>query len=127
MRQRAEFGALVLRAMRLHREWGSVRIELGRLWLIRCARHPSGRRTLDHPNAWMTCWRRKLPEWDPATKWQGSEEPGPYWRGCDSRLKDKDDYGHFARCLFPDCECRKGRSASRRFCKRTKERNHDQR
>ena len=91
--------------MRIHREHGSVRIELGRLWLIRCARYPSGRRTLDHPNAWMLVWRRKLPEWNPATKWQGSEEPGPYWRGCDSRLKGKDDYGHFARCLFPDCDC----------------------
>jgi hypothetical protein len=47
-----------------HPTWGAVWIDIGRLRLIRCARHPSGRRTLDHPNAWMICWRRKLPEWD---------------------------------------------------------------
>jgi hypothetical protein len=58
--------------MRIHREWGSVRIELGPLWLIRCARHPSGRRTLDHPNAWMVVWRRGLPEWTATTsgRWE---------------------------------------------------------
>jgi hypothetical protein len=50
-----------------HPTWGATWIDLGRLRLIRCARHPSGRRTLDHPNAWMIIWRRRLPEWDPAT------------------------------------------------------------
>jgi hypothetical protein len=39
---------------RTHREWGSRRIELGRLWLIRCA--PG------HPNRWMIVWRTGLPE-----------------------------------------------------------------
>ena len=45
--------------MRIHREWGSVRIEIGRLWLIRCA--PG------HPNKCMIVWRTGLPEWDPTT------------------------------------------------------------
>jgi hypothetical protein len=68
--------------MRIHREWGSVRIELGPLWLIRCARHPSGRRTLDHPNAWMIVWRRGLPEWDPKTSGQ--------WKTLPARLTEAD-------------------------------------
>jgi hypothetical protein len=68
--------------MRVHREHGSVRIELGRLWLIRCARHPSGRRTLDHPNAWMLVWRRGLPEWDATTSGR--------WKTLPSKLTEAD-------------------------------------
>jgi len=40
--------------MRIHREWGSARIELGPLWLIRCA--PG------HLSKWMIVWRTGLPE-----------------------------------------------------------------
>src|SRR5262249_37244075 len=55
---------------------------LGRLRLIRCARHPSGRRTLDHPNAWMLVWRRGLPEYDWATAGQ--------WKTLPANLTDAD-------------------------------------
>ncbi|PWT77744.1 MAG: hypothetical protein C5B58_16345 [Acidobacteria bacterium] len=84
--------------MRIHREWGSLRIELGSLWLIRCAP--------EHPNRWMVVWRRGLPERDPRAKWMGSEKPGSYWRGCDARLQrargvDPED----ALCRFPNCTC----------------------
>jgi len=51
---------------RIHREWGAVWIDIGRLRLIWCARHPSGKRTLNHPNKWMLVWRRGQPEWDRA-------------------------------------------------------------
>lgn len=57
-----------------HPTWGSVRIELGRLWLIWCAPdrpstagHPN---IPGHPNKWMVVWRRGLPEWDPTTRWK---------------------------------------------------------
>jgi len=94
-------------ALRIHREWGSVRIELGRLWLIRCAR--SGRQTLDHPNAWMIVWRRRLPEWDPQTKWKGNDKPGRYWKGCDARLQRKRGVDpEDAVCAFPKCDCSNG-------------------
>jgi hypothetical protein len=60
--------------MRIHRESGSVRIEIGRLWLIWCApdrpsisgysgEHPN---IPGHPNRWMIVWR----EWDPTTRWE---------------------------------------------------------
>jgi hypothetical protein len=39
-----------------HPTWGAVWLDLGRLRLIRSA---SG-----HPNTWMICWRRRLPEFD---------------------------------------------------------------
>jgi hypothetical protein len=45
--------------MRIHRECGSVRIELGPLSLTWCA--PG------HSNRWMIAWRRGLPEWDATT------------------------------------------------------------
>jgi hypothetical protein len=61
--------------VRIHRE-------LGRLWLIRCARHPSGKRTLDHPNAWMVVWRRGLPEWDPTTSGR--------WKTLPAKLDEAD-------------------------------------
>jgi hypothetical protein len=35
---------------RIHRDGSAVRLELGRLWLIRCA--PG------HPNRWAIVWRR---------------------------------------------------------------------
>jgi hypothetical protein len=41
--------------LRIRREAGATRIELGRLWFIRCA--PK------HPNKWMLVWRTG-PEWD---------------------------------------------------------------
>jgi len=89
-----------------HPTWGAVWIDFGRLRLIRCARHPSGRRTLDHPNAWMIVWRRGLPEWDPQTKWEGSDTPGSYWKGCDARLERKRGANpEDARCRFPKCDC----------------------
>ena len=65
--------------MRIHREWGSVRIELGRLWLVWCAperpcisgypgEHPN---IPGHPNRWMIIWRTKSPEWDLASgRWK---------------------------------------------------------
>jgi hypothetical protein len=94
--------------MRIHREWGSVRIELGRLWLIWCAPdrpstsgHPN---IAGHPNKWMIVWRRTLPEWDPKTKWQGSDEPGPYFKGCIRRqLREPGD--PLTGCKFPKCDC----------------------
>jgi hypothetical protein len=54
----------------------------------------------------MIVWRRGLPEWHPKTKWEGSNEPGPYWKRCDARLKrtrgvDPED----AICRFPNCDC----------------------
>src|SRR5262249_21573407 len=61
--------------IRIHREWGSVRIEIGRLWLVWCAsdrpcisgypgEHPN---IPGHPNTWMIVWRRALPERNPTT------------------------------------------------------------
>jgi len=44
----------------VYREWGAVRIELGRLWFVWCAPGPPNSRALGHPNRWMI-WRRKLP------------------------------------------------------------------
>jgi len=54
----------------------------------------------------MIVWRRKLPEWDPRTKWEGNDEPGRFWKGCDARLQrthsvDNED----APCRFPNCDC----------------------
>ena len=59
---------------RIHHERGSVRIKLGRLWLIRCA--------LKHPNRWMIAWRRGLPEWDPTTSGR--------WKTLPTRLTEAD-------------------------------------
>jgi hypothetical protein len=89
-----------IKPLRIHREHGATRLELGRLWLVRCAP--------EHPNRWMIVWRRGLPEWDSRTKWQGSDQPGPYWKGCTARLQrargvDPED----ARCRFPNCDCAK--------------------
>jgi hypothetical protein len=85
--------------MRIHREWGSVRIELGPLWLIRCA--PG------HPNKLMRVWRRGLPEWNPRTHWIGNEKPGKFWRGCVARLERMraGDIINGPRCRFPKCNC----------------------
>jgi hypothetical protein len=90
--------------------WGAVWVDIGRLRLIWCA--PDRPSTPGHPNIpghpgrWMIVWRRATPEWDPRTKWQGSNEPGPCWRGCNARLQrkcgvDPED----ARCGFPNCDC----------------------
>jgi len=91
--------------MRTHREWGSLRLELGPLWLIRCA--PG------HPNKWMICWRTGLPEWDPRTKWEGSDKPGRYWKGCDARRSRKRGVDpEDAICRFPNCDCATQRKAA---------------
>jgi hypothetical protein len=60
-----------------HPTWSAVWFDLGRLRLIRCAPDRpsvSGYRG-EHPNipgsnTWMICWRRRLPEFDPATQGQ---------------------------------------------------------
>jgi len=54
----------------------------------------------------MVVWRQSLPEWDPKTKWEGSDDPGPYWRGCDARLQRKRGVDpEDAICRFPNCDC----------------------
>jgi hypothetical protein len=58
-----------------HPTFGTAWLDIGRLRLIWCARHPGGERTLDHPNKWMIVWRRKLPEFDPTTKGQWKTLP----------------------------------------------------
>jgi len=60
----------------------------------------------------MIAWRRRLPEWNSRTEWEGSDKPGPYWKGCDARLQrargvDPED----AICRFPKCECRQSDQA----------------
>jgi hypothetical protein len=89
---------------------GTTRFEFGRLWLVRGAPdRPSAPGHPDipgHPNAWMLVWRRRAPEWDPRTRWAGSDKPGMYWRRCAARLErargvDPED----ARCRFPKCDC----------------------
>jgi hypothetical protein len=88
---------------RIHREHGSTRLELGRLWLIWCAGPQPG--SLGHPNKWMIVWRRGLPEWDPRTKWEGAEKPGPYWGQCEARLQRKRGVDpEDAVCQFPYCD-----------------------
>jgi hypothetical protein len=56
----------------------------------------------------MLVWRRGLPEWDPRTKWQGSDKPGPYWKGCAVRLEsirlNQPIQQLEARCRFPNCD-----------------------
>src|SRR5262245_21030613 len=74
-----------------------VAVKLGRLRLIRCA--PS------HPNVWMIVWRQDLPEWDPKTRWEGNNEPGPYWNGCDARQRTRGADPEDAICRFPNCDC----------------------
>jgi hypothetical protein len=89
---------------RIHRECGSIWLELGRLWLIRCAGGPRPG-SPGHPNRWMIVWRRGLPEWDPKTKWEGSDEPGRYWRHCEARLQRKRGVDpEDAVCQFPNCD-----------------------
>jgi len=51
-----------MKRWRIHREDGAVRLELGRLWFVRCAPPRPG--SAGHPNCWMVAWRRRLPEWD---------------------------------------------------------------
>jgi len=90
--------------------WGAVWIDLGRLRLIWCAPDrpstPGHPNIPGHPNRWLIVWRRATPEWDPRTKWQGSDEPGPYWKGCDARLQRKRGVDpEDARCGFPNCDC----------------------
>src|SRR5262245_3542846 len=54
----------------------------------------------------MIVWRRGVSEWDPKTKWQGSDKPGPYWKGCDARLQRKRGVDpEDAICRFPNCDC----------------------
>jgi hypothetical protein len=53
----------------IHREHRATRLELGRLWFIRCASNrpsefPGHPDIHGHPNVWMIMWRRRLPEWD---------------------------------------------------------------
>lgn len=98
---------------RIHREWGATRLELGRLWLIRCA--PNRPNTLGHPpiaghpNVWMIVWRRRLPEWNRdsyeglhrtykteeerhayfAAKFPRVKEPNVTWRG-----ERRDEHGN---------------------------------
>ena len=96
-------------ARRIHREHGAVRLELGRLWFIWCARDrpssPGHPNIPGHPTKWMIVWRRGLPEWNPRTKWKGSDAPGPYWRGCEARLQRKRGVDpEDARCRFPNCD-----------------------
>jgi hypothetical protein len=86
--------------MRIHRERGAVRIDLGSM--VR----------REHPNRWTIAWRRKLPEWDPRTKWAGSDKPGTYWKGCGARLQRARGVApEDARCRFPKCECRQNDQA----------------
>src|SRR5262245_59264694 len=90
-----------------HPTWGAVWLDLGRLRLIWCV--PK------HPNRWMILWRRGLSEWDPKTKWAGSETPGPFWRSCDARLQRKRGVDPAdAPCRFPKCECWRHLPKSRR-------------
>jgi len=89
----------------IHREDRAVRLELGRLWFIRCAPNrpstPGHPPIAGHPNVWMIVWRRRLPEWDPksyawlhqtykteaerhayfAAKFPRVKEPNVTWRG----------------------------------------------
>jgi hypothetical protein len=90
--------------------WGAVWVNLGRLRLIWCApdrsSSPGHPNIPGHPNVWMVVWRRQTPEWDPQTKWKGSNTPGRYWKGCAARLdrlRGLDDWD--ARCKFPKCGC----------------------
>jgi hypothetical protein len=98
--------------MRIHRERGATRLELGRLWFIWCA--PDRPSTPGHPNIagrpnkWMIVWRRGLPEWDPTTKWKGADEPGPYFKGCIRRQLHEPGYP-LTGCKFPKCNCGKGK------------------
>src|SRR5262245_10535172 len=78
-------------AMRIHREWGSVRLELGPLWLIWCApdrpNTPGHPNIPGHPNRWMIVWRRGLPEWNPG--------PPRRWKTLPAKLTEADrrDFG----------------------------------
>jgi len=54
----------------------------------------------------MIIWRRGLPEWNPRTKWEGSSEPGCYWKDCAARLERKRGVDpEDAVCRFPHCDC----------------------
>jgi hypothetical protein len=47
----------------------------------------------------------------PRGRWQGSEKPGRYWKGCDARrqrvLQRARGEEQDARCRFPNCDCTK--------------------
>jgi hypothetical protein len=89
-----------------HPTWGAVWIDIGRLRLFRCA--------AKHPNRWMVAWRRRQPEWDPKTKWEGANEPGRFFKGCIRRqLREP---GPLTGCKFPNCDCGRGEEWERR-CK----------
>ena len=96
-----------------HPTWGATWLDIGRLRLIRCARHPSSNRALDPPNKWMIVWRRRLPEWNPRTKWAGSDEPGPYFKDCIRRALREPGYP-LTGCKFPKCDCGRGEQWERR-------------
>jgi hypothetical protein len=85
---------------------GAVWLDLGRLRLIRCAPQ--------HPNRWMIVWRRRLPEWNPNTKWQGSDTPGPFWKGCVGLVGHKmaETRGVAFRSAIAGATCRKSGEAS---------------
>jgi hypothetical protein len=55
------------------------------------------------------------PEWNPRTKWKGSEEPGPYFKGCIRRQLKEPGYP-LTGCKFPKCDCGRGEQWERR-CK----------
>ena len=46
----------------------------------------------------------------PSGRWQGSETPGPFWRGCNARrqrvLQRARGDAQDAPCRFPNCDCR---------------------
>jgi len=92
----------------IRREHGATRIELGPLWLIWCApdrpSSPGHPNIPGHPNKWMIVWRRKLPVWDPKTKWKGSSGLGPYFRDCIRRRLHEPGYP-LTGCKFPKCDC----------------------
>jgi hypothetical protein len=58
----------IVRRADAHPSWGSLRIEIGRLWLIRCApdrpNSPGHPPIPGHPHKWMIVWHRNLPEWN---------------------------------------------------------------
>jgi hypothetical protein len=101
----------------IRREQGATRLMLGRLWLIRCASDrpstPGHPNIAGHPNTWMVVWRRRLPEWNPKTKWAGSDKPGPYFKGCIRRSLREPGYP-LTGCNFPKCDCGRGAEWERR-------------
>ena len=85
---------------RIHREQGATRLELGRLWFIRCAPNrpsefPGHPDIHGHPNVWMIVWRRRLPEWDRDSyeriiKPMSREERHRYFAAKFPRIKEPD-------------------------------------